>query len=395
MKPAGTVVFFGISNEKGTFFESEIELKQPFDVSKLELGYDEIDGNDIINSVKYDGEQIDNWGGDTSGKSSEFGFYLVKDSNTWEKYTNMDDIVYEMTDWFPKKIKPVREGVYMVKTAGKNNWTHQAKWTGSKWVSSYTEVGDYDNPAYEVKIKEWQGLAADPDADVEWDAAAELQKIIDNSTFEEGWLAALESTLEELSKDTGTKETTQPQAGWPFPGPAAIEETEVSESRTWTIRTHYKKSCEQHEYFYNRNIKGAEIKVIDGYRSCEYTFETEDGEFPDIQFTEVPGGNGKKDSIDLNSCFGSNVDNTELVEMFDGGCWGDTEITGIDDEAEVERLTELVSEEGSYALEEDGNWYLSDTEVWVWGPLEVEDDEGNVRIVIADENGNMVDFVDE
>jgi hypothetical protein len=32
---------------------------------------------------------------------------------------------------------------------------------------------------------------------------------------------------------------------------------------TWTIRTHYKKSCEQHEYFYNRNIKGAEIIVKD------------------------------------------------------------------------------------------------------------------------------------
>ena len=30
---------------------------------------------------------------------------------------------------------------------------------------------------------------------------------------------------------------------------------------TWTIRTYYKKSCEQHEYFYNRKIDGA--KIID------------------------------------------------------------------------------------------------------------------------------------
>jgi hypothetical protein len=171
----------------------------------------------------------------------------------------------------------------------------------------------------------------------------------------------------------------------------------VSESKTWTIRTHHKKSCEQHEYFYNREIDGTKIKVTDGYRSCEYTFETSDGEFPDIQFTEVPGGNGAKDSIDLNSSFGSNVENTELVEMFDGGCWGDTEVEGIDDENEVERLTELVSNEGSYALEEDGdgNWYLSDTEVWVWGPLEIEDEEGNVRIVCADEDGNVIDYKDE
>jgi hypothetical protein len=65
------------------------------------------------------------------------------------------------------------------------------------------------------------------------------------------------------------------------------------------------------------------------------------------------------------------------------------------DEDEVERLTDLINEEGAYALEEDGDWYLSDTDCWVWGPLEVEDDEGNVRIVIADENGNMIDFKED
>ena len=166
---------------------------------------------------------------------------------------------------------------------------------------------------------------------------------------------------------------------------------------TWTIRTHYKKSCEQHEYFYNREIDGAKIKVIDGYRSCEYTIETTDDEFPKFEFTEVPGGDGKKDSLDLNSLIGDNIDSTELVEMYDGGCWGDIEIDGIEDEDEVERLTDLINEEGSYAVEEDGDgdWYLSDTEVWVWGPLEVEDEDGNVRIIIADEDGNVVDFVDE
>lgn len=165
MKPVGTVVFFGVSNEKGTFFEGEIELKQPFDIAKLELGYDEIDGCDIINSVKYDGEQIDNWGGDTNGKGSEFGLYLIKDSNTWEKYSTMDDITYDMTEWFPKKVKPVCEGVYMVKTAGKNSYTYQALWTGTQWVNSWTEEAERDDPGKALKIKEWQGLAKDPDAD--------------------------------------------------------------------------------------------------------------------------------------------------------------------------------------------------------------------------------------
>jgi hypothetical protein len=159
----------------------------------------------------------------------------------------------------------------------------------------------------------------------------------------------------------------------------------------WTIRTHYKKSCEQHEHFVQRDGDG-KILVKDGYRSCEYTIETSDDNFPEFEFAEVPGGDGKKDSIDLNSCCTGNIESSDLVEMFDGGCWGDIEIEGIDDEDEIERLEELINEEGSYALEDDGDWYLSDTEVWVWGPLEVEDENGNVRIIVADENGNVVDF---
>jgi hypothetical protein len=53
----------------------------------------------------------------------------------------------------------------MVKTAGRNSYTYQARWTGSKWVSSWTDEVDYGT-ADEIKIKEWQGLAEDPDQDV-------------------------------------------------------------------------------------------------------------------------------------------------------------------------------------------------------------------------------------
>ena len=164
-------------------------------------------------------------------------------------------------------------------------------------------------------------------------------------------------------------------------------------SKTWTIRTHYKKSCEQIEYFYNRKHNG-KIIVRDGFRFAEFNIYTTDDEFPQFEFDEVPGGDGKRDSLNLFGLIGDNIDSTELVEMFDGGCWGGVEIEDIDDEDEVARLTELVEEEGAYALEEDsdGDWFLDETECWVWGPLEIEDDEGNVRIIIADEDGNVVDF---
>jgi hypothetical protein len=162
MKPAGTVVFIGTSSEKGTFFEGRLELQAPFDITKLKLEVSEIDGNEVINGVQYNEETLDNWGGDTSGKSSDFGFYIAGsnkfDGKGYEKYRNMDDIEYPMTDWFPKKINPVREGLYMVKTAGKNSYTYQAKWTGEKWTSQWNDD--------ELKIKEWQGLAIDPELEV-------------------------------------------------------------------------------------------------------------------------------------------------------------------------------------------------------------------------------------
>jgi hypothetical protein len=166
---------------------------------------------------------------------------------------------------------------------------------------------------------------------------------------------------------------------------------------TWTIRTHYKKSCEQIEYFYNPKIPDARIIVRDGFRRAEFTIETSDDNFPAIEFDEVPGGDGKCDSLDLFNLIGDNIESTELMEMFDGGCWGDIEIEGIDDEDEQQRLRDLINEEGAYALEEDGDgdWYLGDTECWVWGPLEIEDEAGNVRIICASIDGNVVDFVEE
>ena len=178
---------------------------------------------------------------------------------------------------------------------------------------------------------------------------------------------------------------------WPN-GPEATDTPREIKSRWWTVRTYYKKSCEQHEY-YVQNDGDGRIKVTDGFRFCEYNVETNDGEFPKFDFTEVPGGNGACDSIDLNSCFGDNVESTELVEMFDGGCWGGWEIEGVSEEEE-EELNEFLEENGAYALEDEGEWYLDETEVWVWGPLEVTDDQGNTRIIIADDEGNMVDFED-
>jgi hypothetical protein len=83
----GEVVFIGNSNEKGTFFEADLELTAPFDITKLTLCYEEVDGEEIVNGVIYDGEDIDNWGGSTDGKSSDFTMVrLTDDEGNWERY---------------------------------------------------------------------------------------------------------------------------------------------------------------------------------------------------------------------------------------------------------------------------------------------------------------------
>jgi len=162
-KEPGTVVFVGVSSEKGTFFEGEIELREPFDITKLSISYDEIDGNEIVSMVTYDDEDIDNNGGSTNGKSSDFGFYIAgsQKDGKWQMYKDMDSIEYEMTPWFSKKTNPTMLGIYEVKTANDNSYTYHAKWTGTRWINNWHD----DVPeTEELKIKEWRGLATDPDA---------------------------------------------------------------------------------------------------------------------------------------------------------------------------------------------------------------------------------------
>jgi hypothetical protein len=165
----GEVVFIGSSNEKGTFFEGNIELRAPFDIEKLVLYYDEVDGEELVNSVYYDDEEIENYGGSTDGKSSDMDMVRVTDdAGNWERYevpdcdeaheTGTDDPVdfpeVKLTEWFPKTIKPVRVGRYETRTTVKPAWPFPAEqmleWTGKNWKD------DEGNIIKEVI--EWRGL---------------------------------------------------------------------------------------------------------------------------------------------------------------------------------------------------------------------------------------------
>ena len=168
----GEIVFVGSSNEKGTFFEGEIELTAPFEVEKLCLQYEDFDGEDIVNGLMYNGEDIDNNGGSTDGKSSDFNMVRITDDDGhFERYEPEEkdwghpECGPSPDDWEKSpefkfaKHKPVHVGWY------------RAVW--SSWGTTYgtlywngTEFGEWEYGNFKPKtnVDTWQGY--------NWDTAS-------------------------------------------------------------------------------------------------------------------------------------------------------------------------------------------------------------------------------
>jgi hypothetical protein len=164
---------------------------------------------------------------------------------------------------------------------------------------------------------------------------------------------------------------------------------------TWTVKTYHKKNVQEVEHWVRREGEGR-LTVTNGFRWGEWTVETSDDNPPEFEFTEVPGGNGARDSINMLDCEVNNIENVELVSMDDGGCWYDIEYQGLTLEEE-EELEEFIDENSVYELEDrDDSWYNDETEWWIWGPIEIKNEAGDtVRIICADADGNVVDDKDE
>lgn len=160
----------------------------------------------------------------------------------------------------------------------------------------------------------------------------------------------------------------------------------------WTLKNYHKKNIEEYQYF----VKNEETIICKtNWRWGAWSIETSDNNPPHFEFTYLPGGDGNPDSIDMNNCIVNNIENVEMIETFDGG-W-DLEYPNSMSQDEQDKLQERINEEGLFTvLEDEEGYYLSDTECWVWGPLEILDENDNrVLLIIADENGNIVDYKDD
>jgi hypothetical protein len=186
-----------------------------------------------------------------------------------------------------------------------------------------------------------------------------------------------------------TSDNEEKPTGWPFP--SSNESSEKKELTAWTVSTYYKKSIEEHEHF---TKDGQEIIHKTGWRGGSWIVYTNDGNPPEFEFDYVPGGDGSKDSIDINNCYYNNIEEVELDSTFDG-CWEDMEWPDDMDEDEQAEIEEAMEEDGYYEALESREWYSSDSEMWIWGPILIEGENGFRKIIQADEHGNVVDFEEE
>lgn len=169
MKGPGSHVFYNYSSEKGTFFEADLELKMPFDPEKLCINYDDVEGEDLVTSVEYDGETLDNWGGDTTGKGYDFKFYHVDDEGELHSYADGSDVDEDFDDGTPpfgpspsdwesspkfKGVNPVYTGWYSA------NYDHGTTYGSLYWNGTYNVWEDYYHGrvtrTYET-VNWWQG----------------------------------------------------------------------------------------------------------------------------------------------------------------------------------------------------------------------------------------------
>ena len=160
-------VFVGQSFEKGTFFDGEIDLKEPFDPSKFKFTYSDIAGWSILNVVEYDGEEIDGSGGySTTGKSSEFKFFYENEFGDIVDYDSPSDEDYGVPehgtspdDWEKspkfkfKQHKPVHVGWYSA------NWGYGSTYGSLYWNGeNFVEFNYGKEHIIEPKsIVTWQG----------------------------------------------------------------------------------------------------------------------------------------------------------------------------------------------------------------------------------------------
>jgi hypothetical protein len=154
----------------------------------------------------------------------------------------------------------------------------------------------------------------------------------------------------------------------------------------WRVSNYYKKCVEEHERF----VKDGKYLIRKtGWRFGTWSITTSDDQIPNFDWQ--PDSDPEHACVNMNDCTGSNIEEVELIETWDG-CWDDYEYDENLTEEEIAEIDNVMEEEGFWELENQG-WYPDDCECYVWGPIQIENSAGDtVAIVCSDAEGNTVSF---
>lgn len=132
----------------------------------------------------------------------------------------------------------------------------------------------------------------------------------------------------------------------------------------WRVSTAEKKSVEEREIWIHP--KKGTIERRSGFFWASYMVTTDDDKPPKFELRKIPGGDEILDSIDLNDC----GYDTELISLDDGLY---LEYKWPEKMSEAEKIKmENAWADDMYDGWENLGWILDDTQVWVWGALDIE-----------------------
>lgn len=154
-------VFVGQNFEKGLFFQTEVEITEPFDPTRLHFGYSTYDGWRVCNTVVYNDEELDGQDAySTTGKSCNYELYTqyldevdpvveVLEGEETQAQRLIDES--ELGPWHATvDHDPVHMGYYDCRVSS-TTWPEQRLWwDGQGWL--------VDNTPMRLHVSHWRGL---------------------------------------------------------------------------------------------------------------------------------------------------------------------------------------------------------------------------------------------
>jgi hypothetical protein len=168
-------VFVGQNFEKGLFFQTEVEITEPFDPARLHFGYSTYDGWRVCNTVVYNDEELDGQDAySTTGKSCNYELYVYDDETEMSQGTAVQDSIEvlegeetqsqrlidesDVGPWHDTQDHdPVHIGYYDCRVLS-TVWPEQRlRWSGADW---FMDNGD----PMRLHVSHWRGLNHPVDA---------------------------------------------------------------------------------------------------------------------------------------------------------------------------------------------------------------------------------------